>query len=73
VFPWLARTGNVPPDEMLRVFNCGIGMALVVSNVASASALLSELGESFTLIGRIEAAPSPDAAASLRFSHMPAF
>ena len=73
VFPWLARTGGVAPDEMLRVFNCGIGMALVVSNATSASALLAELGEAFVMIGRIEAAPSPDALASLRFSHLPAF
>ena len=29
---WLARTGGVAPDEMLRVFNCGIGMALVVAD-----------------------------------------
>ncbi|MGI4957384.1 MAG: phosphoribosylformylglycinamidine cyclo-ligase [Janthinobacterium lividum] len=73
VFPWLAEAGPVEPEEMLRVFNCGIGMALVVSNVAGASALLAELGEAFVMIGRIEAAPSPDAPASLRFSHMPSF
>ncbi len=73
VFPWLARTGPVAPEEMLSVFNCGIGMALVVSNVANASALLAELGEPFVMIGRIEAAPSPETPASLRFSHLPAF
>ncbi len=73
VFPWLARTGGIADDEMLRVFNCGIGMALIVSNVASASSLLAELGEAFSPIGRIEAAPSPDAPGSLRFSRMPAF
>ncbi len=73
VFPWLAATGKVAPDEMLRVFNCGIGMALVVSNVVNASALLAELGEPFVLIGRIESAPDADAPASLRFSHDPAF
>jgi phosphoribosylformylglycinamidine cyclo-ligase len=28
VFPWLARTGQVAEDEMLRVFNCGLGMVL---------------------------------------------
>ena len=28
---WLARAGGVAADEMLRVFNCGIGMALVVA------------------------------------------
>ena len=73
VFPWLARTGPVAPDEMLRVFNCGIGMALVVSNVASSSALLAGLGESVMLIGRIEAAATPDAPASVRFASTPAF
>ena len=73
VFSWLAQAGGVAPDEMLRVFNCGIGMALVVSNMVNASALLSELGEPFALIGRIEQAPSPDAPPSLRFSHDPAF
>lgn len=29
VFDWLQRNGNVDEDEMLRVFNCGIGMAVV--------------------------------------------
>jgi len=73
VFSWLARTGNVSADEMLRVFNCGIGMVLAVSNVASATALLAELGETVFPIGRIEAAPSPEAEPALRFSHMPLF
>ena len=75
VFGWLARTGDIAADEMLRVFNCGIGMALVVSNVASATALLSELGEAFVLIGRIEAAPddAPTAAGGLRFTSLPRF
>lgn len=31
VFTWLARLGEVPPDEMDRVFNMGVGLALVVS------------------------------------------
>ncbi|MGI3778752.1 MAG: phosphoribosylformylglycinamidine cyclo-ligase [Janthinobacterium lividum] len=59
VFDWLSATGNVAPDEMLRVFNCGIGMALVVSNVVTATALLSELGEDVHVIGRIEAGSGP--------------
>ena len=37
VFGWLARTGGVAPDEMLRVFNCGIGMALVVADPDAAT------------------------------------
>jgi phosphoribosylformylglycinamidine cyclo-ligase len=31
VFSWLARLGQVEPDEMDRVFNMGIGLVLVVS------------------------------------------
>ena len=30
MFGWLARTGEIDEAEMLRVFNCGIGMVLVV-------------------------------------------
>jgi phosphoribosylformylglycinamidine cyclo-ligase len=30
VFRWLARSGPVEPDEMLRTFNMGIGMTVVV-------------------------------------------
>ncbi|HEV3009699.1 MAG TPA: phosphoribosylformylglycinamidine cyclo-ligase, partial [Burkholderiales bacterium] len=30
VFKWLQQTGNVAEDEMWRVFNCGIGMVIVV-------------------------------------------
>jgi phosphoribosylformylglycinamidine cyclo-ligase len=55
VFRWLARTGGVAADEMLRVFNCGIGMVLVVADEAAAIALLAEQGELAVPIGRIEA------------------
>ncbi len=56
VFEWLRHEGNIAPDEMARVFNRGIGMALVVSNVVSATALLAELGETPAVIGRTVAA-----------------
>jgi phosphoribosylformylglycinamidine cyclo-ligase len=57
VFPWLARTGGVPVDEMLRVFNCGLGMVLVVSasDIAAATALLIGEGETIHRVGVIEA------------------
>jgi phosphoribosylformylglycinamidine cyclo-ligase len=59
VFSWLARTGGVAADEMLRVFNCGIGMALVVSDAAAARIVLEAEGETVFDIGRIEAGAGP--------------
>ena len=56
VFGWLARTGGVAPDEMLRVFNCGIGMVVVVSDPDAATELLRDRGESVARIGHIAAA-----------------
>ena len=59
VFGWLAREGEVAPGEMLRVFNCGIGMVLVVGeqDAAAATALVAERGEAAHRIGRLVAAP----------------
>jgi len=31
LFQWLAHTGGVAPEEMVRTFNCGIGMILVLA------------------------------------------
>ena len=31
IFNWLQKTGNIEEDEMLKTFNCGIGMILVVN------------------------------------------
>ncbi len=59
VFAWLARTGRVAADEMFRVFNCGIGMAVVVADVDAATELLRDQGESVARIGHIEAASGP--------------
>ncbi len=56
VFAWLSRAGGVTAEEMLRVFNCGIGMAVVVTDASAALALLAEHGEQATRIGQIEAA-----------------
>jgi phosphoribosylformylglycinamidine cyclo-ligase len=57
VFRWLACTGGVPTEEMLRTFNCGLGMVLVVAdaNAEAAMALLTREGETAWRIGTIEA------------------
>ena len=61
VFSWLAKTGGVEPEEMMRTFNCGIGMVIVVASgqAAQVAAVLQEAGETVTTIGRI--APRRDA------------
>ena len=65
VFAWLARTGNVDAAEMLRVFNCGIGMAVVTASPEAARVVLEAEGETVFAIGTIEAA-APDAAPEVR-------
>ncbi len=57
IFAWLQREGQVPEDDLLRTFNCGIGMVLAVPRASAdaASALLRESGEQVTVIGEITA------------------
>jgi phosphoribosylformylglycinamidine cyclo-ligase len=55
VFGWLKSTGNIEAGEMLRTYNCGIGMILVVKK-SSAAAMLSTLqgmGEAPVVIGSL--------------------
>ena len=61
VFGWLAQTGGVAAAEMLRVFNCGIGMAVIVgaTDADAAMAQLRADGETVTRIGQIDAAVGP--------------
>ena len=56
LFQWLQQEGNVAESEMHRVFNCGIGMVVVVAaqDAAEAMRLLNEAGEKTQVIGRIE-------------------
>ncbi len=63
VFAWLGRVGLVAQAEMVRVFNCGIGMVVVVAaeHKQGAMALLREHGETPFDIGTVVARPSPDA------------
>ncbi len=57
VFEWLQREGKVAEGEMHRVFNCGIGMTVVVAAEHADAAVrsLSGAGETVFRIGRIEA------------------
>ncbi|MGI4850310.1 MAG: phosphoribosylformylglycinamidine cyclo-ligase [Janthinobacterium lividum] len=55
LFGWLQEHGGVADAEMHRVFNCGIGMAVIVSaaDADAAMAQLAEAGETVTRIGEI--------------------
>ena len=60
IFDWLQQQGNVADTEMHRVFNCGIGMAVVVAarDAERAQAELEAAGEHVHRIGTIAALPA---------------
>jgi phosphoribosylformylglycinamidine cyclo-ligase len=55
VFKWLAEAGQVAESEMLRTFNCGIGMVAVVSaaQAESVAAALTAMGDSVVALGQV--------------------
>ncbi len=55
LFRWLQKRGNVADDEMHRVFNCGIGMVVIVAerDAKRAQALLTRAGECVWRIGTV--------------------
>jgi phosphoribosylformylglycinamidine cyclo-ligase len=55
VFQWLAQTGGIAEKEMLRTFNCGIGMIVVVEARAAGkvAAILKREGESVVHLGEL--------------------
>jgi phosphoribosylformylglycinamidine cyclo-ligase len=57
LFKWLQEQGNVSEAEMLRVFNCGIGMVIVVAreDADDALRLLGRSGETVWRIGSVDA------------------
>jgi phosphoribosylformylglycinamidine cyclo-ligase len=57
LFQWLQEQGQVADAEMHRVFNCGIGMVVIVDDADAGAAmqLLAAAGEKVFCIGRIEA------------------
>lgn len=57
LFQWLQKEGQVADAEMHRVFNCGIGMVVIVDKADADEAMrqLAAAGEQVFAIGRIEA------------------
>ncbi|WP_224702442.1 phosphoribosylformylglycinamidine cyclo-ligase [Devosia aquimaris] len=55
VFGWLSRTGGIVEHEMLRTFNCGVGMLVAVAP-EDAQALVDQLnaaGEIASIVGNL--------------------
>ncbi len=57
VFKWLAREGGVADLEMLRTFNCGIGMVAVVAADGADDVVASfmQSGETVVVLGEVAA------------------
>ena len=55
VFRWLYETAKMTPESLLRTFNCGIGMVVVVAedNAKEVTRLLQELGETVYRLGEL--------------------
>ncbi len=55
VFSWLSAVGGVTQAEMLKTFNCGTGMMVVVDKASAddAAAVMREAGEQVTPLGTI--------------------
>jgi phosphoribosylformylglycinamidine cyclo-ligase len=61
VFDWIQSSGGIANAEMLRTFNCGIGMVVAVAAADRDFALemLNASGEDAKVIGQIEAGEGP--------------
>jgi phosphoribosylformylglycinamidine cyclo-ligase len=53
---FLQAQGNIEPEEFARTFNCGVGMALIVSagDAKSVTESLEDVGENVFTIGRVD-------------------
>ncbi|MBM4220691.1 MAG: phosphoribosylformylglycinamidine cyclo-ligase [Gammaproteobacteria bacterium] len=57
LFEWLQQDGRIPEDDLLRTFNCGIGMTLAVArtDAEQVQQILEQAGEKVFRIGEITA------------------
>jgi phosphoribosylformylglycinamidine cyclo-ligase len=55
VFKWLAGAGEIAQDEMLRTFNCGIGMIVIVSarDAGAVTQTFARSGEKVVTLGSV--------------------
>ena len=55
VFKWMAREGNIAQDELLRTFNCGIGMIVVAArgDAARVAGAFKTAGDEVVELGQV--------------------
>ena len=55
VFKWLASEGGIAQNEMLRTFNCGIGMIVIAApkDAAAVTQAFTQAGEQAVTIGSV--------------------
>ena len=63
VFDWIQQHGNISDREMLRTFNCGVGMVVCVAkrDADAVCRALTEAGEEASVIGTVETSEAPPA------------
>ncbi|MEE3058644.1 MAG: AIR synthase-related protein, partial [Pseudomonadota bacterium] len=56
VFNWLRQAGGIEDKELLRTFNCGIGMIVVVdaAHADAVTAQLKDAGETVHTVGQLQ-------------------
>ncbi len=67
VFKWMVSVGNMPPEEMYRTFNCGIGMACIVDpeRALALKSIFEAHGERVFEIGKVVAGTSDTPSVSI--------
>ena len=57
IFHWLQQHGNVSESEMLKTFNCGVGMIVCIAakDETETLTMLESLGETAFVIGNVDA------------------
>jgi phosphoribosylformylglycinamidine cyclo-ligase len=60
VFKWLASEGGIAQNEMLRTFNCGIGMIVIAApkDAAAVAAAFTRAGEQAVTLGDVVCTPN---------------
>jgi phosphoribosylformylglycinamidine cyclo-ligase len=60
VFAWLKEAGGIAQKEMLRTFNCGVGMVVIAAaeDAAGLESLFRDAGEQVSMIGTVVDRPS---------------